>query len=326
MTLKITDADLQNKSEPAIKIQVSDLFATQPPPPQAQLNPVLTPPVRRSDKGKIILCGIVVGMIVFVMIVVAISLLVMRPSGNDYRYSLPQNNGNDTRPVRPPIGPPQEEKSIAEITELAKKGTVKIYAETKTSWGLLSLKSQGTGVAIARKDKDVLILTNRHVVENGNNCEIVTYDNSKYTGKIVAVPKDKNIDLTLLLVEDQAGVIVPTMNIGNYNSVIQGSEVVALGHPGGLGFTVTRGIVSALRDDLYIQTDAAINPGNSGGPLISRSGQLIGINTFITKGAQGLGFAIRADYALKQEVWDSFVDIKPLWKELLTTNPLQFDE
>jgi serine protease Do len=174
-------------------------------------------------------------------------------------------------------------------------------------------------------------MTNQHVIENGRTYTITLSDGSRYTGNaisLVALPKERTIDLALMLVEDRAEKIIPSLPIGDYNSIVQGSEVVAFGHPSGLDFTVTRGVVSALRENLFIQTDAAINPGNSGGPLISRTGQLIGINTFVASNTQGIGFALRADYALTPDLWNTFEDMTPLWNELLNSNPnpIQLDE
>jgi S1-C subfamily serine protease len=320
MSSKITDTGLQDKREPDIKIEIKDLFDVQPQPQSVSPEYFAPPlPVQHSNRDKKILIGIILSVVVF--FVVTGYLLAVFNSGNIYRtppiISL-ENTGNNI-PVPPPITQ-ENEKSIVEITEQAKKCTVMIFAEIKALWGLATTMSQGTGVAIARKQNYVLILTNRHVIENGYNFKIISSDHSKFEGELVAVPKDKTVDLALMIVEDKTNKIIPSLPIGDYGYVIQGSEVVAFGHPNGLEFSVTRGIVSALRENLFIQTDAAINPGNSGGPLISRTGQLIGINTYHINGTDGLGFAIRADYVLKNDAWNCFEDITPLWNELLTTS------
>ena len=312
MTLKITDTDLQSKPAPEIKIEVSDLFTVQPQP--ILQNPALPLPVRRVRKDKMVFICILVSVLGFFVLMGG--LFAILNSGTPYRYPVPQGNRSGVRLSSPPTSVPQDEKSIEEITELAKKGTVMIFTEARALWGLLTTQSQGTGIAVARKQNYVLILTNQHVIENGRSHEIITHDKGRYSGEVIAVPKDRNVDLALILVEDKDGKIIPSLPIGNYDSIIQGSEAIAFGHPSGLEFSVTRGIVSALRGDLFIQTDAAINPGNSGGPLISRTGRLIGINTFIAQGAQGLGFAIRADYVLDQERWNCDADITSLWNEL----------
>jgi serine protease Do len=92
--------------------------------------------------------------------------------------------------------------------------------------------------------------------------------------------------------------------MGNSDTVEVGEWVMAIGNPFGLGQTVTVGIVSAKERvigsgpyDDFIQTDASINPGNSGGPLLNASGEVIGINTAIVAGGQGIGFAIPVNMA-----------------------------
>jgi S1-C subfamily serine protease len=321
MTSNTTDTGLQTKHEPEIKIEIRDLFTVQPQPVSSEYS-AQPLPVRHSNRDKKILIGIVLSVVGF--FIVTGYLLAVFNSGNIYHIPpiVPLENTNNNTSVPPPIVQ-ENEKSIAEITGQAKKCTVMIFTEIKALWGLATTMSQGTGVAIARKQNYVLILTNRHVIENGYNFEIISNDHSNYKGELVAVPKDKTVDLALIIIEDETNKIIPSLPIGDYGYVIQGSEVAAFGHPNGLEFSVTRGIVSALRENLFIQTDAAINPGNSGGPLISRTGQLIGINTYHINGTDGLGFAIRADYVLKKEAWNCFEDITPLWNELLTTtNPL----
>jgi S1-C subfamily serine protease len=80
-------------------------------------------------------------------------------------------------------------------------------------------------------------------------------------------------------------------------------KVYTIGNPSGLGYTVTSGVVSGLRDidgRSYVQTDAPINPGNSGGPLITEDGRVIGINSMVMRGVQGIGFAIPIDAVYKE--------------------------
>lgn len=205
---------------------------------------------------------------------------------------------------------PRNVKSIETITNLAKKGTVMINATgTATIIGLplpWSSSALGTGIAVARTQNYVFIATNWHVVEDARTIEVITCDGSCYDGWIVTVPNevDEGVDLALLIVQDEARKIIPSLPIGDYDAVKQGSEVVAFGHPEGYDNSVSSGIVSALRND-EIQTDATINRGNSGGPLISRTGQLIGINTWGEGGrwSAGLNFAIRADYFLYEDDW-----------------------
>ena len=101
---------------------------------------------------------------------------------------------------------------------------------------------------------------------------------------------------------------LPIVKVGDSNSLQPGEMAIAIGNPLGLDNTVTQGIISATgrtsgqvgipdKRVNFIQTDAAINPGNSGGPLLNQRGEVIGINTAIIQGAQGLGFAIPIDTA-----------------------------
>ena len=126
--------------------------------------------------------------------------------------------------------------------------------------------------------------------------------------EVVAIPCDGNIDMALLLVGN-ANSLEVLGNIGNFDSIKTGDEVVAIGHPNGLSFTMTQGIVSAVREGMLIQSSASINPGNSGGPLIDSRGRIIGVNTFFIKDTQGLKFAFRADYILNRSAWTYYRNI-----------------
>ena len=159
--------------------------------------------------------------------------------------------------------------------------------------------SLGSG-AIVRADG--LIVTNNHVVEGGQQLNVVLSDRREFPAKVVLA--DKRSDLAVLQI-DAKGERLPTLPISDREDVQVGDLVLAIGDPFGVGQTVTNGIVSALaRTDVgasdfsfFIQTDAAINPGNSGGPLVDMNGNLIGINTLIysrTGSSSGIGFAIPA--------------------------------
>jgi Do/DeqQ family serine protease len=160
----------------------------------------------------------------------------------------------------------------------------------------------GTGVIVSPEG---YILTNFHVVEAADEIEIQTADDRKLKARVVGT--DPETDLAVLKIEAER---LPSITLGQMESVSIGDVVLAIGNPFGVGQTVTMGIVSALgRTHLgintfenFIQTDAAINPGNSGGALIDVNGNLVGINTAIysrTGGSLGIGFAIPVSTAQK---------------------------
>jgi S1-C subfamily serine protease len=150
----------------------------------------------------------------------------------------------------------------------------------------------GAGLLISRSG---VIVTNRHVVENTDVFMATFADGTKAKASIVH--RSESIDLAMI----RAAVSRSTWFDleGCISSRIEaGDEVLAIGHPRGLSFTATRGIVSEPRrvqpDGTFVQTDVAINPGNSGGPLLDIDGRLAGLNTSVRLDSHGLGFAIPA--------------------------------
>lgn len=142
------------------------------------------------------------------------------------------------------------------------------------------------------------ILTNSHVVDGADSVIVTLKDGRTFDGRVLG--EDPVTDVALIEIEANN---LPILPIGNSDTLQPGEAVIAIGNPLGLNNTVTSGILSATgrsSSDIgvsdkrvdYIQTDAAINPGNSGGPLLNSRGQVIGMNTAIIRGAQGLGFAI----------------------------------
>jgi S1-C subfamily serine protease len=156
---------------------------------------------------------------------------------------------------------------------------------------------QGTGSGFII-NKNGQILTNAHVVSGANKVTVTLKDGRTIAGKVRGL--DRVTDVAVVEIEQKD---LPSIQIGNSDQIKPGEWAIAIGNPLGLDNTVTAGIISGTgrsSADIgasdkrvnYIQTDAAINPGNSGGPLLNASGQVIGMNTAILRGTQGLGFAI----------------------------------
>ena len=162
------------------------------------------------------------------------------------------------------------------------------------------IRGEGSGFVI---QPDGLILTNAHVVEGATRVTVQLTDRREYTAKVIGV--DKTSDVAVIKIP---ATNLPTVNLGDSNSLQVGQWVLAIGAPFGFENSATAGIVSAkgrtLPDSGYvpfIQTDVPINPGNSGGPLFNMQGQVIGINSQIysrTGGYMGVSFSIPIDVAM----------------------------
>jgi serine protease Do len=158
----------------------------------------------------------------------------------------------------------------------------------------------GSGVIVG---EDGYILTNGHLVAGASEMDVTLQDGREFKAGIIGV--DAVTDVAVIKIDAQQ---LPTVALADSRKVRVGDLVFAIGHPFGVGQTVTHGIVSAtdrggmgIEDyESFIQTDAPINPGNSGGALVDAHGGLIGINTAIlsrTGGNLGIGFAIPSDVA-----------------------------
>lgn len=158
-------------------------------------------------------------------------------------------------------------------------------------------RNLGSGFIIS---DDGYILTNNHVVSGADEIKVKLSDGREFTGEVKG--RDEKLDLALIKIQAKGN--LPVAPLGDSDKLEVGEWVMAIGNPFGLAQTVTAGIVSAQGRvigsgpyDDFIQTDASINPGNSGGPLFNTAGEVVGINTAIVAGGQGIGFAIPVNLA-----------------------------
>lgn len=158
-------------------------------------------------------------------------------------------------------------------------------------------RSLGSGFII---EKDGYIVTNNHVIKGADKIQVILKDEREFDAEIKG--RDPNTDLALIKINPEKD--LPVIQMGDSDDIKVGEWVTAIGNPFGLGHTVTAGIISAKGRvigagpyDDFLQTDASINPGNSGGPLLNMDGEVVGINTAIIAGGQGIGFAIPVNLA-----------------------------
>lgn len=156
--------------------------------------------------------------------------------------------------------------------------------------------STGTGF-LCRENG--IIITNEHVVRGNKEVVVEGKLHPRQVSKVLFT--DAKFDIAFLNADNiDAG--IPDVRWGSERVVREGDTVLAMGHPFGLKFTSTQGIVSnavhKINDISYIQHDASLNPGNSGGPLVNAEGEIIGINTFILNNAENMGFSLPIRYVL----------------------------
>jgi serine protease Do len=177
-------------------------------------------------------------------------------------------------------------------------------------------KSLGSGVVI---DADGHILTNEHVVRRADRIHVSIADGREFEAALIGA--DPNNDIAVLKAETDDE--LPWIPLSRSDDLMVGEPVIAIGNPFGLSNTVTTGVISATdrsirtQDGVYhgfLQTDASINPGNSGGPLLNAEGKLIGLNSAVYNGGQGIGFAIPIDVA-RRVVGELIAhgEVTPVW-------------
>ncbi|MBI4919273.1 trypsin-like peptidase domain-containing protein [archaeon] len=138
------------------------------------------------------------------------------------------------------------------------------------------------------------IVTNKHVVGSLSTVTVKTFDQKQYTANVIGVSATKDVAVIKINTEN-----IPYLSFEDSANAKIGEKVIALGSPGGLDFSVTEGIISALNRVIsgvnHFQTDVSINPGNSGGPLVNKAGKIMGMNTMKVAGYEGVGFAISSN-------------------------------
>ena len=225
-------------------------------------------------------------------------------AGMDTMFSLSAVLDDNERPLQPPIDSTASDgarldaysDAVSRVVDLIGPSVVRI--DIRRAGGASG--GSGSGVIVSA---DGLVLTNSHVVQRGKRAQVTTIDGRRLEARVLG--DDPDTDLALLRVDDD--VALPAATLGDSRQLRRGQIAVAIGNPLGFDATVTAGIVSALGRSLrsgsgrmiedVIQTDAALNPGNSGGPLVSTAGEVIGINTAIIQGAQGICFAVASNTA-----------------------------
>jgi S1-C subfamily serine protease len=192
--------------------------------------------------------------------------------------------------------PPHDDKlldaysqAVSGVVDALSPAAVAIRVRTRNGRG-----GAGSGVVIA---PDGYVITNSHVVHGAEAIEATVAGRDGVAATLIGTDPDN--DLALIRLEGNGLTAAP---LGDSDRLRVGQLVVAIGNPLGLDATVTAGVVSALRRTLrglsgsliedVIQTDAALNPGNSGGALVDSRGRVVGINTAVVAGAQGLCFAV----------------------------------
>jgi serine protease Do len=202
-------------------------------------------------------------------------------------------------------------RAVREVTERLEPAVISV--------GLRDGRGGGSGVVLGAEDGSATAVTNAHVVRglrraggrrgNPAGIEVTLSGGSPVPAEVLGEDPPSDLAVVRFAPEEEP----TTATLGDAGNLVVGQLVVAIGNPLGFQRSVTTGVVSALGRSIrgesgrlienVIQTDAAINPGNSGGPLADASGRVVGINTAIIGGAQGIGFAIPVSNTFRRVVF-----------------------
>jgi len=182
------------------------------------------------------------------------------------------------------------------------RGLPPLFREFFGPQGTRRFTQTNLGSGVVFDGHEGLVLTNAHVISGATEITARLLDGREFKAELVG--SDPDFDLAVLRLEGASD--LPQVRVGSSLDLLIGETVIAIGNPFGFSHTVTTGVLSAVGRTVrteqgtftdFLQTDTAINPGNSGGPLLNIHGELIGVNTAIHKGAEGIGFAIPIDKA-----------------------------
>jgi S1-C subfamily serine protease len=183
---------------------------------------------------------------------------------------------------------------IIEAVDKAKNAVVKIDVYKKGKDGKIKQAGSGSGFIFS---SDGLVFTNSHVVHGADKMMVSLLNENEIEATLIG--EDPDTDLAIIKINSEGYSVA---KLGDASQLQIGQFVIAIGNPFGYQHTVTAGVVSALGRTLQtqsgrmvdhvIQSDAALNPGNSGGPMINTDGEVVGVNTAMINGAQGLSFSV----------------------------------
>lgn len=279
-----------------------------PNPRRAGVNPSTMPPRHPKRRSRHYGSTLLVALLAAVLASFGTYVLLLSGGQLDRQLLVSEPLGQQTgsaAQVDPDIVRVVEENAVTEAVDIVSPAVVTITPRGRD--GSFAFESVGSGVIY---DPDGWVITNRHVVCNADTLTVQLADGQRFPGRIHGL--DTLTDLAIVKIEGSG---LPAVSMGNSSTLQVGQHAIAIGSPlGTFTNSVTTGVVSALGRHIdvedacsvsgqaeslrnLIQTDAAINPGNSGGALVDAGGALIGINTAIAGGAQGIGFAIPVNLA-----------------------------